>query len=256
MKKNKQTQDVKINKVVYFDEESAIDYINIIDEGKKSEITDNKKEKASDGSITLMSNIKAKLGAFIFAEAGVKGNAKYYEYSNKVITSTITNTVLTDYLKKVKDNENIKKFENYNLIVYPNSFTVFKMCTPYMRVFDPDYWKQVNIGQINFNELDYVLENAKGYYEFLAEKSNEKTVIFRFNIKALKNNYKLADLIKMNLLCYGIKVGEWEERKLNVEEEFKYEQIMMDIDDIDCFKRSEQNKLEVFDIILAGVKDE
>ena len=60
----------------------------------------------------------------------------------------------------------------------------------------------------------------------------------------------------MNLLCYGIKVGEWEERKLNVEEEFKYEQIMMDIDDIDCFKRSEQNKLEVFDIILAGVKDE
>lgn len=249
-------KEMKINKVVYFDDDSAIDYINITDDGNKKEVTGQKQEKSSEGIATLMASIKAKLGALINIEAGIEGNSKYYEYSNKVITSTITNTVLTDYLKKAESNTDITKFEDYSLIVYPNSFTVFKMCTPYMRVFDPEYWKQANIGQINFNELDYVLENAKGYYEFIAKKDKEETIIFRFNIKSLKNNYKLADLIKMNLICYGVKVGEWEERRLNVEEEFKIEEKIKDIDDIDSKGKVLNNKLKVFDIILAGVKNE
>ena len=56
-----------------------------------------------------------------------------------------------------------------------------------------------------------------------------KTVL-RFNINAFKNSYTLADLSKMNLTYYGIKVGTCTLNQLSMENEFKFEKKKNEID--------------------------
>ena len=48
---------------------------------------------------------------------------------------------------------------------------------------------------IAIDKLDNTIKNAKSYYEFVGIREEEK-VIFRFNIKSFKNNYKAADFRK------------------------------------------------------------
>lgn len=49
-------------------------------------------------------------------------------------------------------------------------------------------------------------------------------MIFRFNIKSFKNNYKATDLQKMDISIYAIKVGKSSIEKLNIDNEFEIEE--------------------------------
>lgn len=242
-------------KIIYFDELSATDYIDISDGGKKEQSSQKIKERANKLSADVGAKLEAKWNWLPFF--GVQGNsemkANISATGNTLIKTTISNTVLTDYLERVNEDTNIKKFAGYRLSAYPNSITFFKMYTPYMTIAEKNQ-------EVNLAKLDEALASARGYYELVAEKSGDKSIL-RFNIKAFRNNYGISDLIKMNLTYHAIEVGEFEEHKLDMKNEFSIEQDtlsaikILDDEDLDN-KKDKNNLLKVYDVILAGVENE
>ena len=121
----------------------------------------------------------------------------------------------------------------------------------------------IQAGELNIEagKLDDTLKSAKGYYEFIGTKG-ENQVILRFNINSLKNNYKISDLLKMDLSIYAIKVGESTLEKLNINKELdidipeikkinpSYEEVNDEIDS----NKSNDKILDVYDVLLAGVE--
>lgn len=88
-------------------------------------------------------------------------------------------------------------------------------------------------------------------------------MILRFNIGAFRNSYTLTDLTKMDLVYYGIRVGECSLKDLLLENEFPKEEetkklTAEEIYNEKIINQTEKN-LKIFDVLLAGVvgdKDE
>lgn len=134
------------------------------------------------------------------------------------------------------------------------------LISPYLSMLKSGSLVEAGEFNIAMDKLDNTMKNAKGYYEFLGEK-NENKVIFRFNIKAFKNNYKASDLLKMDMSVYGIKVGKSSLAKLNFNGEFELDQSTTSKDNPEYTKEEEQNfpeeyykELDVYDVLLAGVE--
>ena len=250
MKKNKIENN--LIKIIYFDECSATDYIDISNGGKKNLINEEEKERDKNIDIGIKASLEAKLKWFSkFNLSGeVKAETDYSYLSNKLIKTTILNTVLTDYLDIAEGDERIKKFNDFKLLAYPESLSFMKMYAPYLII-----GKNVN-EQFDLSKLDEALRNARGYYELIASHSKEKCIL-RFNIKAFRNNYGISDLIKMNLKYYAIEVGKFSEGKLSMKNEF----INLDSQNTISatgildgnLENDDEEMLKVYDVILAGI---
>ena len=239
-------------KIVYFDEMSASDYVDISSGGKES----NDKSKIVAKTNRLNANAKAGLAAnfswlpFVKAKAETGIEAEIARMSDTLIKTTISNTILTDFLVKVKEDRNILKLEKYKLSAYPESFSFFKMYTPYLVI------TKQEVQDVDLARIDEAFEKGKGYYELIAEDNNDK-IILRFNIKAFRNNYGLADLLKMRLVFHAVEVGETYLSELNINNEFpSNDEINVGniMDKIEERSKSGEEKLKVFDVILAGVE--
>jgi hypothetical protein len=199
------------------------------------------------------------LGVSLFAKLnklpflGIKAEANidlnYTKIGQNLITKTISNTILTDYLEKAIEDKNITKFIGYKLSAHPESLTYAKMYTPYTLLFKDENQN------INLSMLDKVLENAKGYYELIAQNEDTKCVL-RFNINAFRNNYNLSDLIKMDLFFHAIYVGNTTEEQLSAENEFNPEgkTLPTPLELLDETTPVISNSLKVYDVIFAGVE--
>lgn len=92
---------------------------------------------------------------------------------------------------------------------------------PFIKMIDDsgEFENAEDLKGLNHQELDTIFDDARGYYEYLGEIVHEdeesETVIIRFNINGMRNNYSLYDLTKMNLSIYGIEVGETKSIDLN-----------------------------------------
>ncbi len=113
---------------------------------------------------------------------------------------------------------------------------------------------------IDLEQLNNALLGERGYYQMLLNGNEQPTCVLRFNIKAFKNNYSLADLSKMRLSYFGVKVGTCTKEQLSLEKEFEVDynkrkpsatEIVTGNDQI-----SDENILDVYDIVLAGVMGE
>lgn len=96
--------------------------------------------------------------------------------SNSLIKTTLSNTVLTDFLAKIKeDNERILRFSDYTVNAYKNSIAYFKMFTPYLTMTKSD----IESEGITFEaaKIDEAFKSGKGYYEMVAT-NGEKTCVF------------------------------------------------------------------------------
>lgn len=257
MKKNKQKKE--LIKIIYFDEPSASDY-NIIKEGGQIDWTSEKnKEKLAKIIGEIEAQAKSGFNFLSYVKAAVSGKMGLnldYETSS-ILKSTVTNTILTDYLSHAATDESIEKFEDYSVYAPENSITMYKMYSSYLNIVPKD------MIPIDLEGLNNAILGERGYYQMLAERDNSINCIFRFNIKAFKNNYSLVDLSKMNLCYYGVKVGQSKLSDLNIQNEFKFEK---NNDTIQSPEEIVKNKmirdnctpLDVYDIVLAGVmsKDE
>ncbi len=272
--------DTKICKIVYFDEESTTDYVQIATGGamEKTEELLNSREieeeqhagaevKAGFGGI-----LKALVGWEASGNAGISGSIGFN--GSKIAKNIIKNTMLTDFLGIIENDSTlganaskskkgaIKKFQGYNISVEEDSMSYIVMIAPYLGMLKTG--STIPAGEFNFalEKIDAALKNAKGYYEFVATKGRSK-VVLRFNINSFRNGYKINDLLKMDLSIYAIKVGKTKLDMLNVNKELgtSFSIIPKDnpeyvekTDEIVADVKAANPVLDVFDVLLAGVE--
>jgi hypothetical protein len=242
-------------KIVYFDEESASDFLDI-SAGGKAVFTREKIRERSTNTYTkfgLMGTSEFNVG--VSGDIGAGFNAS--SLGKTIINKRVSNTILTDYFYKIlKDKKTrIKKLENLYVTAPKNSMAYMKMYTPYMLLLNIDDIP------INLEKLDEVLTKAIGYYELVgkSKKSNEPNCVLRFNINAFRNNYGLIDLVRMNLVFYGVQVGEISEHDLSMKVEVSKDipsEDPLTVLDIEDGKQEDNSQLKVYDVVLAGVEDD
>ena len=250
--------DIPFLKIIYFDEESATDLIYMKNKGQIIEsIADNStsgstSDVKAEAEISSKDSVLSLLGAkFGF---GVSSSITYG--SEQLINQAITNTVLTDYLKLSNLVEKIIKFKNSTVKPNKNSLSYYKILTPYLVMTDGS----METGELKLNVqlMDEAIRKGKGYYELILTDSENKTKVLRFNLKSFKNSYSLTDLVKMELTYHAVKVGSINLDDLEIEKEFSFqEQTYVDGTELAGeSSKMETSKVDVFDVLLAGVEND
>ena len=268
----------KICKIVYFDEESVTDYVQIIAGGEMETTTELLKSRegieSQKGEVTGKVGISGFFKALLGLEASVSGEvtAGLSFNSNKMVKNIVKNTILTDFLHILDDDESkknsskvskgaIKKFDGYVISAEKDSLSYMVMVSPYLSMLRG---ASVPAGEFNIaiDKLETVLKNAKGYYEFVGTKGRSR-VILRFNINSFKNGYTISDLLKMNLAIYAIKVGKTALDMLNVSKELNMDVSVIPNENPSYVEEAESEEekngrkvLDVFDVLLAGVESD
>ena len=266
----------KICKIVYFDEESVTDYVQIIAGGEMETTTELLKSREGSEAQKFEASGKGGIGggfkALIGWEATAGGevNASLSFNSNKMVRNIVKNTILTDFLRILDEDASkkssyktskgaIKKFDGYVISTEKDSLSYMVMVSPYLSMLRGE---SISAGEYNIaiDKLENTLKNAKGYYEFVGTKGKSK-VILRFNINSFKNGYTISDLLKMHLSIYAIKVGRTTLDMLNVSKELDMDVSIIPKDNpsyADEEATEEKNNghraADVFDVLLAGVE--
>lgn len=259
-----------IVKLVYFDEGSATDFIQIKNDGALSSIMTLLDEGSTTGGAgatakagTKPKVLKALLG--LDMSASVEGSIDTSFNSGTVAKSIISNTMLTDFLaavsSKEKEENPITEFVGLHIEQIPGSLSSMALFTPYFSMFRTGQGIAAGDLDISLDKLDSTLSKAKGYLEFFGRRDGEEQVILRFNSTAFKNNYRPSDLLKMNLKLYAVRVGGSKVEDLVADKELSVEGFSPK-DNPDYVKEdsptpSEESKyLTMYDVILAGVKSD
>ncbi|WP_434615653.1 DUF6414 family protein [Arthrobacter sp. A5] len=240
-------------KIVYFDEESASDYLDISVGGKSVSTSEHVKERTRDMQARVETSVAAKLSwlPFIGASAETSAGVDVSSAGRSLLSKTLSNTILTDYLAQVTDDERITRLSGLRVTAPEDSMAYMKMFTPYMVI------AKTEDQGIDLARLDEALAGAKGYYELLGEDANGSKRVLRFNIKAFRNNYGLTDLSRMRLVFHGVLVGQTTEHGLGMQAEMSVEtdnQPLTAAELVDGKLAKSDDLLDVYDVILAGVQ--
>jgi len=271
---------LKFIKVIYFDESSVADFIQIVAGGELKKTTEFITEvntnaqvdvnaEAAIGNTTskglpkLFDFLGVRLGASVKAEG--HGDAS----RSRIVKNILENTLLADFTDLIKSDEK-KSDKNKlckgvvlfkNTCVYPalNSFSFFMLAAPYLTMLDGDVPVQSSDGDVlnlDISKIEEAIQKGRGYYEFIANYKNEELVL-RFNIDAFRNNYTMSDLPKMSLNFYAVYVGETSIEKLQIEVEFQFG--TNNYSRVNYANESsndvELRKIKVYDVLLAGVTE-
>ena len=251
----KKEKEKKIIKVVYFDEGSASDYITIQNGGQIDWTTKDNKEKLAKIVAEIDAQTKGGFNFFTAIKASMSSQvaSSFDGSTSRLIESTISNSLITDYLTIAKNDKNIIKFHNDSVYAPEDSISMYRMFHSYLNVVPKDELP------FDVTELNKALLNERGYYQMLLSSEDEPTCVLRFNISSFKNNYSLADLSKMNLSYYTIKVGECFKEQLSIEKEFELKQskkLPSPESIVSGNNVVDSNLLGIYDVVLAGVQSE
>ncbi|MCR5607673.1 MAG: DUF6414 family protein [Lachnospiraceae bacterium] len=265
-----------ICKIVYFDETSVTDYVQIVAGGELQKTTELLKETTAGVNTGVEARAGVKMSGIFKAILGFEASGSVYANASasintdKIAKNIVKNTILTDFLETVDGNIKsngkaakgaIKKFEGYRISVEKNSLSYIVMVSPYLSMMKNGTNIPAGEFSIAVEKLENALKSAKGYYEFVGTKGNSR-VILRFNISSLRNNYKINDLLKMNLSIYAIKVGTSSLDQLNINNELDIDASSILLDNpeyqpeaaTDESKDDKTKKIDVYDVLLAGVE--
>lgn len=247
-------------KVVYFDEQTASDYLDIASGGKKATTEEQRRERAVNAHAEVTTKIAAKLSwiPFVGGAADVGGGVDASSLGQSFLSKTLSNTILTDYLRESAEDELIDKMRDVTVAAAPGSMAYMKMFTPFMVIA-----RTADAG-VDLAMLDEALERAKGYYELIATPGDGSARrVLRFNIRAFRNNYGLADLAKMNLVFHGIRVGQVREDRLDMQAEMGAPAqstdpsgvaLLANVGSPSASAAPEVEMLDVYDVLLAGIE--
>jgi hypothetical protein len=240
-------------KIVYFDEESVSDLLDISAGGKETVSKEQTKERAAEVEAEARAKAAAKFDWLPFfggsAEASAAASAS--AVGRNILNKTLSNTLLTDYLRKLEDMKGVERLEGLTVTARKESAAYMKMYTPYLAMLKIDELP------VNLAALDDALESAKGYYELLGQDATGAKHILRFNIQAFRNNYGLADLSRMQLIFHGLRVGRATESSLTMQAEMAptAEPVpLTGLEVVDGVSAEPTHLLDVYDVILAGVE--
>lgn len=260
----------KLNKIVYFDDGSVTDYIQIVEGGvltKTVELLSNKtnsgtgetKAKASAGIGDLFRGLLG-FGANIDVETGIGATFQ----NETLVKNILQNTILTDFLDLIQKNPaTVEVLEKINLRIIKDSLTYIILVSPYMKMLKDGSLKLDS--ELDFSldmiKMDDAIKLAKGYFEFEGILENKASIILRFNINSFKNNYKISDLLKMNLTVYAVPVGKTKRSNISIVSEMNAFKSDSSVDNSDnpvygeeCHNvDSPEDELKVYDVLLAGV---
>lgn len=240
-------------KVVYFDEESASDLLDISAGGKVSVSKEQTKEQAAEVEAEAGAKAAAKFNwlPFFGGSAEIGTAASMSAVGRSILNKTFSNTILTDYLDKLDGVKGVERLDGLTVTARNESAAYMKMYTPYFAMLKMDELP------VNLAALDSALEAAKGYYELLGEDADGAKSILRFNIQAFRNNYGLADLGRMQLVFHGIAVGRAAESSLTMKAEISpsaESAPLTGLDVVDGVSPRSEALLVVYDVVLAGVE--
>ena len=262
----------KLTKIIYFDESSVTDYIQIIEGGKLTKTTELLSIDADNGGANVGTEASVGInglfrsligfGAKVEAESKLETSFK----SETLIKTILQNTILTDFLDIVQNEKTqIAVFDDIKIKVIRDSLSYIIMISPYMKMFKGE---SLNINtdldlSLDVLKMDESIKLAKGYFEFEGVKKDKTSVILRFNIDSFKNNYKISDLLKMDLSIYAVYVGKVDRKNISIVSEINASanenQAVLIYDnpkygETDTREvNSSEDILEVFDVLLAGV---
>ena len=213
----------KICKIVYFDEESVTDYLQIVAGGELEKTTEllksseacQKNNAQLEGKVGIGGLLKALVGWEANAAASLSAGLTFD--SAKMVKNIVKNTILTDFINVIEEASDgkrisklpkgtIKQFKGYKISAEEDSLSYMVMISPYLSMLKNG--TSIPAGEFNIaiDKLDNALRNAKGYYEFVGTKGKSR-VILRFNIKYFRKSYKNSDLIKIDFCILAIKIG-------------------------------------------------
>ena len=241
-----------MKKIIYFDENSATDYL-VMKNGGTLIIEDKEEEKyGSHGEAKVGAKLKVLFNSlFVKGDAAIDSNIGVYTSGQNLIRTTITNTTLSDFLDILGEkNTDIVGMENFQIYIMKNSIAYFQTITPYLGMAEGNLKVDENLA-IRINKMYDTLKLGKGYYEVIGKKE-EKECIFRFNNRSFKNNYGITDLLQMNLKYYGIEVGVGDKEKLDFTKIFEPD-ANKTITSLEKEEMNDDKQLPIYDIILAGV---
>jgi hypothetical protein len=224
--------------------------------GKVASTSEDVRKRTTELHGEVETKLAAKLSwlPFLGASAETVTGIGTTSAGQSLLSKTLSNTILTDYLARVGDDGRVQRLHGLRLTAAQGSMAFMKMYTPYMVIA-----KTEEFG-LDLARLDEALERAKGYYELLGEDLDGKKLVLRFNITAFRNNYGLTDLPRMRLVFHGVLVGETRESNLNIEAEMGPPETRAPlsalelVDGAAAMPRPAGDLLEVFDVILAGVE--
>lgn len=258
----------KIGRVVYFDEESTTDFIQIIAGGQLNKTTEliagtdkyASAEASAEANIGFGKIFKTLIGISVSSEVDM--TTSIASESRKMVSSILNNTILSDFIDVIHNEEFtgiVETFDGYKLSIQKDSLAYIVMVSPFMTMINNSNGTISGDLEISIDKIDTAVKQGKGYYELIGSKG-KREVIFRFNIDAFKNNYRISDLLKMKLTLFAIKVGQTKKGNLN----FNYELSLGEVNDnnkVDFFqnkitndKENKERNLDVYDVFFAGVK--
>lgn len=240
-------------KIVYFDEESASDYLDVSAGGKVASTSEDVRERAQEMHGKVEAGLIAKMSwlPFLGASGELSAGAAASAAGKSILNKTLSNTILTDYLAKADGDRQVLKLRDLRVTAPKDSMAFMKMFTPYMVMLN------IEDAPIDLTRLDEVLVGAKGYYELLGESENGPKHVLRFNLKAFRNNYGLTDLGRMRLVFHGVLVGRTTETALGMQAEMLGDaegKPVTAVALVDGMGTSPDGLLDVYDVILAGVE--
>ena len=101
-------------KVIYFDESTAQDYIDIVNGGRLDWSKEENKEKIAKILAEIEAEAQAGFNVISFIKAMMSSNVNTSASNDisRVFETTLKNTLLTDYISVASKDSNVKKFEN------------------------------------------------------------------------------------------------------------------------------------------------
>jgi hypothetical protein len=130
-------------KVIYFDEGSATDFLQIY-YGGNIEVVDEENGKFAyrlNGSVEGKGSVGKSFLSLIKASISLTGSANVEKSKDSLLKSTITNTLLSDFVEfaNSEQNENqIITFKGFKVDAVSGSFTFIKMYSPYIKLLKED----------------------------------------------------------------------------------------------------------------------
>ena len=240
-------------KIVYFDEESASDYLDMSAGGKSASTSEQIRERSRETHAKVEASIAAKLSwlPFVGASGDLSSGAGASSAGQSILSKTLSNTILTDYLFRSRGDTRVVKLRGLRVTAPKDSMAYMKMFTPYIVMLRMDDIP------IDLARMDEVLRGAKGYYELVGEAGDGSKLVLRFNLRAFRNNYGLTDLSRMRLVFHSVLVGQASEDALGMEAEMaggSAEAPRTAIDLVSGESAPQRVLLDVHDVILAGVE--